>query len=500
MKAGSTPEDRLQESDPLFRPPAGSLRIFIEAINQRLAGFLDRSIPDGLWNDPEQVRRARLITRFGLLGSLFGITYATFYLLIGHRWGFLIILVCSLAFAMSPVLMRWRGSVDLAGNFLALILALGFTALCCVEGGLKGHAIAWLVSVPLCSLLLVGQRSGRRWAVISFLAAGVVAGVDLAGKTLPTTFDPRWNPVVSSAGYLGLILFMFILALIFEAGRARAYSQLCEAHEELARSNERLVHLNTEKNEFLGIAAHDLKNPLTVIACSAEMMKSPKDQAHLDRLANHIGSAAARMSQLITNLLDVNAIEQGRFTSNVERCDLGVLVGQSVENNQPAASRKKIAFRIGVSEGRCAAADKAATLQILDNLISNAVKYSPPNTTVHVHTLPEKDFVRVTVRDEGPGISETDQMKLFQKFTRLSAVPTGGESSTGLGLAIVKRLAEAMSGTIECRSALGSGANFSVRLPVWTDDGTDRAAAAAAGESRIEEACRKSFQRAPALN
>jgi two-component system sensor histidine kinase/response regulator len=123
-----------------------------------------------------------------------------------------------------------------------------------------------------------------------------------------------------------------------------------------------------------------------------------------------------------------------------------------------------------VSEGCRARGDRAAILQILDNLISNALKYSPPKTTVHVHTLPEREHVVVSVRDEGPGINEEDQKKLFQKFSRLSARPTGGESSTGLGLAIVKRLAEAMSGTVQCHSVPGSGATFSLRLPAWSEE------------------------------
>jgi signal transduction histidine kinase len=181
---------------------------------------------------------------------------------------------------------------------------------------------------------------------------------------------------------------------------------------------------------------------------------------------------------LIANLLDVNAIEQGKYTSAVERCDVRTLVEQCIENNQPVAARKQIAFRVGISDGLWAQADRAATLQILDNLVSNAIKYSPPNTTVHVHALPEKTSILVNVRDEGPGISETDQRKLFQKFTRLSARPTGGESSTGLGLAIVKKLAEAMSGSIHCHSSLGSGSTFALRLPVWPDASSGPAAAA----------------------
>jgi signal transduction histidine kinase len=107
-------------------------------------------------------------------------------------------------------------------------------------------------------------------------------------------------------------------------------------------------------------------------------------------------------------------------------------------------------------------------LQILDNLVSNALKYSLPKSTVHIHTLAEGDRALVTVRDEGPGISESDQKKLFQKFTRLGPRPTGGESSTGLGLAIVKQLTEAMSGTIQCHSSPGAGSTFTLRLPIIT--------------------------------
>jgi len=415
--------------------------------------------------DAEWTRRARLISRFGLLGSVFGVAYAMFYMLIGHKWGALIIVVCSSCFGATSLMMRRKESVDPAGHFLTLVLTFGFTALCFVEGGLRGHAIAWLVSIPLFALLMLGQKAAKLWSVIAFLAAGVVVALDVVGVQLPVMYDAKWNSIVSAAGYLGLIVFMFILGLIFETSRTQAFAKMQGALAELAAANERLVHLNNEKNEFLGIAAHDLKNPLTVIVGCAEMIGMANSQGQIDKLVASISSAATRMRTLITDLLDVNAIEEGTFTSHIGPCDIGALVERSAENNQPAATRKSIAIRIGASENVWAKADAAATLQILDNLLSNALKYSPPNTTVHVHTLPERDSILVSVRDEGPGINEADQKKLFQKFTRLSARPTGGESSTGLGLAIVKRLAEAMSGGIQCYSAPGGGSTFTLRLP-----------------------------------
>jgi signal transduction histidine kinase len=430
-----------------------------------LVRFMDRQIPEEFMGDPETARKARLITQFGILGSLFGLAYAVFYFLIGHKWGATIVLLCSSGVVVTPWLMRWKKSIELAGNFFAMTLTLGFLGLCFVEGGAHGHAIAWLVSVPLCVLLILGKKAAVRWVLIAFSAASVVVGFDLDGVNLPVTYNAKFGPLVSTGGYLGLILFLFILGLIFEVGRARATEKMQNALADLAATNEQLVHLNNEKNEFLGIAAHDLKNPLTVILGNAELMTMTDNPATTAKCNNVIIAAATRMRDLIASLLDANAIEQGRYISHIENCDLNEIVGQCVESNRAIADRKNIILRLGVSENLWARADRAAVMQVFDNLISNALKFSPPQTTVTVHTLPEKDFTLVTVRDEGPGINAEDQKKLFQKFTRLTARPTAGEGSTGLGLAIVKRLVDAMAGTIQCESVPGNGAVFMVRLP-----------------------------------
>jgi signal transduction histidine kinase len=432
----------------------------------KLGTVLDRQVPAEFFSDPETTRRARLISGFGVLGASFGVVYAVFYMLIGHVWGAVIVMGCSAGVVVTPFLMRWRKSVEIAGNFFALTLTLGFLGLCFVEGGENGHAIAWLVSIPLCCFILLGEKQAMGWVVVSLLAAGIVIVINLEGIRLKPTYDPKWQPLVSAAGFLGLVLFMFILGMIFESGRRKAFAKMQDALAELAASNQHLLHLNNEKNELMGIAAHDLRNPLTVILGNADLMGMTKDAAMLAKLSQNTRAVAIRMRDLIANLLDVNAIEQGKFVVKKEDCEVKALIEQSLEHNQSAAARKQSVFRIGISEGLWAKADRAAVLQILDNLVSNALKYSAPNTTVHVHALPEKDYIAINVRDEGPGISEADQKKLFQKFTRLTARPTGGESSTGLGLAIVKKLAEAMSGSVQCVSALGSGSTFTLRLPV----------------------------------
>lgn len=405
---------------------------------------------------------------YGLVFSgAFGTAYAAFYLVVGHLWGAGIVVVCSVGFGATPWLKRKTHRLRSAGNGLAAIMTLGFAALSCVEGGLHGHAVAWLASVPLAALLLVGKDSARFWVLVCFVVGSALVAAEIEEINLPMTYDPAWHSLLTSAGYLGLIVFMFVLGMIFETGRERAFAKLQDALGKLASSNEKLVTLNKEKTEFLGIAAHDLKNPLTTIITYAQVLENNHDPADFPVVCSAIQSAGTQMKDLITNLLDSNAIEEGRFACTIERCDLNALVAQSLEHNRLSAARKEIVISVHPSAELWARADKSTTVQVLDNLVSNAIKYSPPKTTVLVETSSEKNHVVVAVKDEGPGISEEDQKKLFGKFTRLSARPTGGESSNGLGLSIVKRLVEAMSGSVECRSILGSGATFIARLPSW---------------------------------
>ena len=431
----------------------------------------ERFVPESCLRNPELSRRARLVARFGVLGALFGSAFGLFYAIAGHYWGAGIVIACSSGFAAIPWVLRRSQSIPFAGHTLCAILILGFTALCGCEGGSNGHAIAWLVSVPLCALLLVGRQSAGLWAALSFAAGAGVVIANMAGIEMKPTYDVAWHPVINAAGYLALILFMFFLGAIFESGRERALARMKEANAKLATFNDQLARLNQEKNEFLGIAAHDLKNPLTVIIGSAELLKMhdlPPAQA--SKVATQIVSAGQRMVHLIKDLLDANAIEQGKFTSNIQRCDLRALAAECVANNQPHATRKEIVISTEAGPSVWGRADRNATMQILDNLISNAVKFSPLQSPVQVQVSVENGHVSINVKDQGPGLSEDDQKKLFGKFARLTTQPTGGESSTGLGLSIVKKLAEAMGGSVFCRSVPGAGATFVLRLPEWDEE------------------------------
>jgi two-component system sensor histidine kinase SenX3 len=178
------------------------------------------------------------------------------------------------------------------------------------------------------------------------------------------------------------------------------------------------------------------------------------------------GLVSLRTQDLIANLSELNAIEQ--FIGRCERCDLGAMLRQSVERNQTAAARRQIVFLIGIYGSLWTQADPAVLRRVLDKVISNAVKYSPVNSTIQVHALLENGSIVINVRDQGVGINEEGRQKLFQKFASLVACPSGAPCSAGVRLAVVKKLAETLSGSVRWRSALGSGSTFTLKLPVST--------------------------------
>jgi signal transduction histidine kinase len=251
---------------------------------------------------------------------------------------------------------------------------------------------------------------------------------------------------------------------------ASAYQLVEEQNNELTRVNQNLVDLNQEKNEFLGIVAHDLKSPLSGIILSVDLLDKYLNRMPLDQRTKKlqdIRHTAQRMSAIITNLLDINAIETGKFNFSTASFNFADAVFKIVNDYRERATVKDIALHYAAdSENLLAFADVNATMEILDNLVSNAVKYSPHNKSVYVRVSAHNGHVRCEVKDEGPGLTDEDKEKLFSKFTRLSAKPTGGEHSTGLGLSIVKKLAETMHGNVWCESEYGHGATFIVELPM----------------------------------
>ena len=250
-------------------------------------------------------------------------------------------------------------------------------------------------------------------------------------------------------------------------------------HLELKHARERLREMNEEKNEFMGIAAHDLRNPLGAITGYAEILieemeslqpSVPEPGARAVReageCAGRIRETSRRMAEMVQNLLDANRIERGEMQLSLAPLDLSQTVAAVLETQRPRAVAKQQTLHWQNEVGAVSVlADATVLTQVIENLISNAVKYSPAGKNIFVRLRRLQEGTLCEVQDEGPGLSAEDQKKLFGKFARLSAKPTGGENSTGLGLSIVKKMVEAMNGRVWCESELGRGATFIVEFP-----------------------------------
>ena len=233
-----------------------------------------------------------------------------------------------------------------------------------------------------------------------------------------------------------------------------------------------LKRLSESKDQFLQIASHDLKSPLTAILLAGSMVpeliavgEPMTEQAH--QILGRIEARAREMQRIIEDFLDFQAIEDGRLEAEMEPADLNRIAEEVVKNNAAYAEGKGIVLIFEPAEDLPAVhLDPAKISQVAQNLIGNAIKFSDPETQVVVRTGAEDHTVRVEVTDSGPGLTEDDLAKTFTKYARLSNSPTGGEKSSGLGLFISKRLIELQGGFIGVRNNPDKGATFWFGVPV----------------------------------
>jgi two-component system sensor histidine kinase/response regulator len=233
---------------------------------------------------------------------------------------------------------------------------------------------------------------------------------------------------------------------------------------------DQLNKADAAKNRFLGMAAHDLRNPLASIRALSEFLQDVTfgslNAEQLD-LIKTIHTASQQMLDLVNELLDVATIESGEMKLCLEPHNLAELIDKSVYLTNIDATKKKTRVTFdGARPPILVKLDAAKMKQVIDNLLSNAVKYSPPGSHITVHLTADDNGCGFGVRDQGPGIPDNERDKLFKDFGRLSARPTGGEKSVGLGLAICRKIVEAHGGTITAENlpAPAHGCEFRVIL------------------------------------
>jgi two-component system sensor histidine kinase/response regulator len=236
----------------------------------------------------------------------------------------------------------------------------------------------------------------------------------------------------------------------------------------LKKARDQLQQLAEDKDELLGVLAHDLKNSLGGINLSAGLLCAQAarwQDERLTQLAENIQRTSAQSLSFVQEFLANAAMDHG-FAPQPSAANPVEVARAVVQQYAEPAQRKNISIRTEFpSEAVVVQADVSALDQVLDNLVSNALKFSPPGRNIWLSIRPQADFVECAVRDEGPGFSPGDQARMFRRYGRLTARPTAGEPSTGLGLSIVRKLVLGMRGEVRCESNPGSGAVFTVCLP-----------------------------------
>ena len=261
---------------------------------------------------------------------------------------------------------------------------------------------------------------------------------------------------------LALVALIFVLIalvitfLVYSINRRKA-------NYKLTKQKDRLANINLQKDTLMNILAHDLKAPFNRISGLADLMKVDKENT--DQYITMIDQMSHSGAELIKNVLEVNKLETGEARENISQVDIQNLLREKIRHYAEDAQQKNIELNSEVAVDKQFVTNQLYLERIIDNLISNAIKYSPTNGSVNIAVSLQQKELKFSVADQGPGFTEDDKKHLYTKFKTLSAKPTGGEASNGLGLSLVKTLVDKLRGSITLHSEVGKGSKFEVIVP-----------------------------------
>ncbi|WP_418262985.1 sensor histidine kinase [Flavobacterium faecale] len=311
--------------------------------------------------------------------------------------------------------------------------------------------------LPIVLLALHPKVKSLEIIICALLAAISWSYCEYSNIKLSHIFFPIWNSLVRLTIYttIGLLFFKFK-----------------EKDRRIRVANKKLEELNTEKNKFIGIAAHDLANPIGAIYSFTDLLI----QSNADDINEEINEGLHIIKELssntlgvLKNLLNVSVIESGKIDLKIENHDYIDFIRKQVKFNQIVASKKNIEIVLDTEiEAFPYMFDNHYLSEVTGNLLSNAIKYSYNGSLIKVRIIMQNDFILTEVIDQGKGIPDQEQQKLFYYFQKTSTQPTEGESSTGLGLAIAKQIVDLHNGIIGMKSAPNEGSTFYFKLPKVT--------------------------------
>lgn len=330
---------------------------------------------------------------------------------------------------------------------------------------------------PSAMLLLAIVSVAFIWGVGPALLSVLLASLALAYFYIPSNEQitlKNWDGLVQILPFFLVGIVIAIISGQREAARRRALfaeQSLQEHAANLEEANQELKEVNQMKDQFISMASHELKTPITTIRGQAQIMlrrlskqkELPKELADVSVALEKIDEQTRRLNALVDDLLDLSSIRAGKIELRLSPCDL-LEVCCSVIKEQRQLSGRDIELE-QASAPVTLNADCERLSQVITNLVSNAIKYSPEKSPVRVSVLQQEKTVQLVVKDYGQGISKDQQNHIFETFYRSPDVQTSKKSGWGLGLAICKDIVERHGGSIWCESCKGEGSTFFVELP-----------------------------------
>lgn len=259
---------------------------------------------------------------------------------------------------------------------------------------------------------------------------------------------------------VAIFLSLMVMALFFYLYRRQKDLSII-----LSDQKAQLTGLNKEKDDLIAMVAHDLRSPLNNIKGLLALIKEA-DGTEQEKMVDLANQSTDVLRTRINQILDVEAINVGKINLKITEVNVSDILTQLVHHITPEAENKQISFFANSVKHLNCLADENYLLQVLENLCTNAIKFSKQKSEIYVKVNAKGDKLRFEVQDQGQGIPKNEIEKLFERYAKISTLPTENETSTGLGLPIVKKYVEAMGGKVWCESVVGEGSSFFIDLPI----------------------------------
>lgn len=466
--------------------------------------FADLFINPSHKKNNQKYHQARMLVSVCLLTTCISFSYFLVSYFYGFEKGMYMMALDIVGFMSVAFLVRTRLNLNFLSNLYIAIGAVAIYYLIYYTGGLSSAAVLWLIATPVLAFLVANRLSAITWGLVMFMSILIFSFIEVYDLRPPSELPVQFNHIANMAVLIGLMLIIFIVTMIFESEKSKALQSIDRKNKELTgalvelesakdrltkindeiqtkntllesnqleilKQSDQLKSLNEEKDYIIEVLAHDLKEPLNSVEGLLDIILKDENKlsSNQQECIDHIQKTILKSRLLLAKILFSGEVENRTLSVKWEKINASEILLHTMDTFAKQAMDKNIKIDHNIYDRTVQiVTDEVLLSQVFQNIISNSIKYSPKNSTVTVQVEQLEQTVKFEFKDQGPGISENELERLFDKYSRLSARPTAGESSTGLGLSLVKKYVEMLNGKIWYENRKSQGANFIVLLPV----------------------------------